>query len=81
MIPRVHTTSSRATTAAAGLAAEHDSKVEALTQLGTEVDRAKPEMGEATVCPMLGGGDEEPRAAAAVGPLVGTSGRPPEGTS
>jgi len=80
IIPRVHTLS-RATTEAAGLAAEHDSKVEALRQLGTEVDRAKPEAGVAAVCPMLDGGDEESRAAAAVGLLVGVSGLPPEGTS
>jgi hypothetical protein len=61
MIPRVHTLS-RATTEAAGLAAEHDSGSEALRQLGIEVDRAKPEVGVAPVCPMLdGGGDRDPR--------------------
>ena len=80
MIPRVHTLS-RATTEAAAPAAEHDSKVQALRQLGTEVDRAKPEAGEAAVSPMLDGDDEESRAAAAVEVLVGTSGLPPEGTS
>jgi hypothetical protein len=53
MIPRVHTLS-RATTEAAGLAAEHDSGSEALRQLGIQVDRAKkPEAGVAPVCPML----------------------------
>jgi hypothetical protein len=65
MIPRVHALS-RATAEAAGLAAEHRSKVEALRQLGIEVDRAKPEAGVAAVCPMLDGGDEESLAAAAI---------------
>jgi hypothetical protein len=77
----VPTTLSRATTEAAELAAEHSSEREALRQPGMEVDRAEPEAGVAAVCPMLDGGDEESRAAAAVGVLVGVSGLPPEGTS
>ena len=81
MIRRVHTTLSRATTEAAGLGAEHDSGSEALRQFGIEVDRAAPEAGVAAVCPMLDGDDEESRAAAAVGVLVGVSDVPPEGTS
>jgi hypothetical protein len=62
IIPRVHTTLSRATTEVAGLAAEPGSGREALRQLGIEVDRAKPEAGVAPVCPMLdGGGDRDRR--------------------